>query len=83
MPSQEIIEGFNQILIESFEIEPELLSPEARLREDLDLDSLDAVDLVVAIEKKFGCRIAEAEARKMRTLSDIYGHIQQLLENAA
>ena len=83
MASQEVVEGLNEILIDGFEIESDLLCPEARLREDLELDSLDGVDLVVAIEKRFGCRIKEAEARKMRTLNDIYESIQRLLDGTS
>ncbi len=56
---------------EDFEIDPLLLKPESRLREDLELDSLDAVDLIVAIEKQYGFRMNEEEARAMRTLNDI------------
>ena len=80
MVSQEVVEGLNEILIDGFEIESDLLRPEAQLRDDLELDSLDAVDLIVAIEKRFGCRIKEAEARKMRTLNDIYESIQNCLD---
>ena len=77
MTLEELVAGLNEILVEQFEIDPGLLHPEARLREDLELDSLDAVDLVVAIEKKFGCRIKEADARQMRILRDISDYIQQ------
>lgn len=66
----------DEILVEGFEIEPELLKPEALLGADLELDSLDAVDLVVAIEKKVGCRIKEADARAMKTLQDIYSYVE-------
>lgn len=83
MVSQEVVEGLNHILTDSFEIESYLLRPEAQLREDLDLDSLDGVDLVVAIEKRFGCRIKETEARKMGTLNDIYEFIQKCLDGTS
>jgi acyl carrier protein len=81
VPSREqIIAILNQILAEDFEIEPDLLRPEASLRDDLDLDSLDGVDLVVAIEKKFSLRIDEEEARSIRTLQDIHDSIERRLE---
>ena len=67
----------NGILVDGFEIDPELLSPEARLAEDLELDSLDGVDLVVAIEKAFACRIREEDARAMAMLKDVYGYIER------
>lgn len=79
----EIVNKVNQILIEGFEIEPELLKPEAHLVEDLDLDSLDGVDIVVAIEKEFGIRVDEEDARAMQKLQDIYNYLHQSLVSAA
>jgi len=70
----------NQILEEEFEIEPELLKPESLLNEDLGLDSLDAVDLIVMVDKKLGVRIEEEEARSIRKLDDVYNTIQDLLK---
>ncbi len=76
---EEIIAILNKILEEDFEIDPSLLKPEASLRDDLDLDSLDGVDLIVAIEKKFRFRVDEEEARSIRTLNDIYESISRHL----
>jgi acyl carrier protein len=75
----EIVSKVNQIMIEGFEIEPSLLRPEAHLVEDLDLDSLDGVDIVVAVEKEFGIRVDEEDARAMKTLGDIYDYLRQSL----
>ena len=74
-----IIETVNQVLEEEFEIDPELLAPEARLFEDIGLDSLDAVDLIVMIDKELGVRIEEEEARAIKTLGDVYQTIEGLL----
>jgi acyl carrier protein len=76
MTHDEMIAKVNEIMIQGFEIDPALLKPEARLREDLGLDSLDGVDLVVAVEKKTGLRIDESAARSMRTLQDIYSYLE-------
>jgi acyl carrier protein len=62
-------------MAEEFELEPGLLKPEARLLEELELDSLDGVDFVVALEKQFQCRINEDMARKMQTLKQVYDYI--------
>lgn len=75
-----IIEIINQVLEEEFEIEAKLLKPEALLYEDIGLDSLDAVDLIVMVDKKFGVRIEEEEARAIRTLDDVYRTIDELLK---
>ena len=75
-----IIEIINQVLEEEFEIEAELLKPEALLYEDIGLDSLDAVDLIVMVDKELGVRIEEEEARALRTLEDVYRTIDELLK---
>ena len=75
-----IIKIVNQVLEEEFEIDAELLKPEALLFEDIGLDSLDAVDLIVMIDKELGVRIEEEEARAIRKLDDVYQIIDKLLK---
>jgi acyl carrier protein len=78
--SPEIMEKVKKILAQEFELEPAQLSPEANLYVDLGLDSLDSVDLVVALEKEFQFKINrekdEEKIRAIRTLSDIVGFIE-------
>ena len=76
MTTEEIIEKVDAILVEEFELEEDSVVPEASLREDLDLDSLDAVDLIVALEKAFGFRIDEKEVVDMKTVGDIHNYIR-------
>ena len=79
MTGQEIAEMVNDILEEYFEIERERLLPEANIFEDLELDSLDIVDLVVAMQKKFNLRIRDDERiRHIRTLGDIHRFVLSL-----
>lgn len=73
-----IIKKVNNILEEEFEIDLELLKPEALLKDDLNLDSLDAVDMIVAIDHEFGVRIEENEAKNLQKLEDIYNMIHKL-----
>ncbi len=81
MTEQEIIQLTNQVFEESFEIEKELLKPETNIFEDLGLDSLDVVDLVVALQEKFGVKIRNDERIKnIRSLGDIYNFIFKLKE---
>lgn len=75
-----IIEIVNQVLEEEFEIDAELLKPESLLYEDIGLDSLDAVDLIVMVDKQLGVRIDEEQARSIRTLEDVYKIIDGLLK---
>ena len=79
MTEREIAKMVNEILEEYFEIERERLLPEMNIFEDLELDSLDIVDLVVAMQKKFNVRIRDDERIKsIRTLEDIYRFVLAL-----
>jgi acyl carrier protein len=79
MTEQEIIEKTNKVFEESFEIEKERLVPEAHIFADLGLDSLDIVDLVVALQNSFGVKIRNEEGvRDIRTLQDIYRFIASI-----
>ena len=73
--AQKAIDIVNQTLISEFELEPSAVVPEARMREDLRLDSLDAVDLIVALEKALKVQIPETEAREMRTMGDVHQYV--------
>ncbi len=79
MQLEEIVVTLNKIFEELFEIDPSLLKPEALFVEDLEMDSLDAVDLIVAIEKEFGVRVSEEDARAIKTLDDIYSAVEKQL----
>ena len=54
MEKEDVIEKINHTFIENFEIEPEKLTKETKLFEDLELDSLDAVDMIVHMEQNLG-----------------------------
>ena len=70
---EDIYQRVNSIFIEEFELETDQLVPEATLYDDLGLDSLDAVDMVVALEKEFGVKMKDEESiRSVRTLDDLY-----------
>lgn len=76
MTDEEIIAAVNEVFNESFEIPPEKLTPDAKIFEDLGLDSLDIVDLVVAIQKRFHVRIRDDERiRSVRTMGHLYAHV--------
>ena len=77
--SDQIETMINEVFEESFEIEKEDLKPEANIFEDLGLDSLDVVDLVVALQKKFSVEIRTDERIKdIRTLEDLSKFIKEL-----
>jgi len=73
MTDEEIIAVINRTISTEFEIAAEAMIPEAHLFEDLELDSLDIVDLVVVLEQAFKFKIREEQSiRKIRTLCDIH-----------
>jgi acyl carrier protein len=76
MTNDELIQAVNEVFIESFEIEPQQIRPEANIFTDLGLDSLDVVDLVAAIQKKFRVTVRDDERiRSVRTMQDLYDYL--------
>lgn len=70
MTIEEIIEKVTTALVEEFEIELSEITPEASLKETLDLDSLDIVDLVVVIEQIFGVKLTSQDFIGIVTFQD-------------
>ena len=79
MTKQEIIDKVNALLVEEFEIAEELLTPEALLKQDLEIDSLDFVDIVVLIDREFGFKPKAEELKTVKTLADFYTYIERSL----
>jgi acyl carrier protein len=76
MTDEQIIAAADAALAEEFELDPAKMRPEARLREDLDLDSLDAVDMVIVLEKTFQIKVGRDPAiMEIRTVADIHAYI--------
>ena len=76
MTDQEIIERANAALAEEFELDVEKMRPEAVFKDDLGLDSLDAVDMVVVLEQTFGIKIGKDPAiATIRTVGDMHAYI--------
>jgi|TARA_B110000977_G_C10979635_1_gene455618 acyl carrier protein len=79
MNKEVIIEKINNFLIDEFEVESEDISPEANLKETLDLDSLDFVDLVVSVESNFGVKLEGKDFLNVVLLEDFYNLIENKL----
>ena len=71
------------IVGEQLGVEKEALVPEANLLDDLGADSLDVVELVMAIEEEFGIEVPDSDAENIRTLGDIMTYVEARVENAA
>ena len=76
MNIEEIVEKINDILIEELEVDADIIEADKNLKETLDLDSLDYVDLVVIIESNFGVRLVESDFVGMNTFQDFYNIIE-------
>jgi acyl carrier protein len=79
MNDEQILERLKEILEEAFEISPERVVPEARLFEELDLDSIDAVDLAIKLQEMTGRRIKPEDFKTVRTISDVIHAVKQLM----
>lgn len=76
MTRTEIEEKVKAFLIDDFEIDEEKIYPEARLKEDLDIDSLDFVDIIVIVDKYFGFKIKTEELAGVDTLAKFCDYIE-------
>ena len=81
MVKSKIAEKLNNILIDEFEVDPSVISEEKNVKESLDLDSLDYVDLVVVIEANFGVKLVKEDFQNIITFEDFYAILEQKLEN--
>lgn len=77
MNKEEIVEKINYFLVDEFEVEEADIAPEADLKETLELDSLDFVDLVVAVESNFGVKLIGEDFQGVVKLQDFYDLIEK------
>ncbi|HGL6423258.1 TPA: acyl carrier protein [Klebsiella quasipneumoniae] len=77
---QAIYEEISALLVNVFEIDPQDVTPEARLYEDLELDSIDAIDMIVHLQKKIGKKIKPEEFKTVRTVQDVVDAVERLFK---
>jgi len=80
MTNEELFAMLSNILEEAFEVEADDISLEANLYQDLDLDSIDAVDLVVKLREQTGKKIEPDDFKQVRTVEDVIVAIKKLLD---
>lgn len=76
MTRKEIEEKVKAFLIDDLEIEEKNIFDDARLKEDMGIDSLDYVDIVVIVQKNFGFKINQQEMTGVKTLAQFYDYIE-------
>ena len=79
MTEAEIAKKIKDILAADFDVDPEALKPETNLFTDLDLDSIDAVDLVVRLQQEIQKKVDPEDFRQIRTLGDVVAAVSKLV----
>ncbi|CAH0991520.1 Acyl carrier protein [Sinobacterium norvegicum] len=79
MNKAEIFNQLQSIMVELFELDAEQVTLQSHLYEDLDLDSIDAVDLVVQLQNITGEKIKPEEFKQVRTVADIVTAVDELI----
>jgi len=74
--ASDVFERVKAIIVEQLGVDPEKVTPEARFREDLEADSLDLVELIMAFEEEFGGEISDEEAQKIATVGDAVAYLE-------
>lgn len=77
----EIQAKLTELLVEMFEVDAAAVKPTAQLYDDLDIDSIDAVDLVVKLKEVTGKKIQPEEFKSVRTVEDVVIAIEKLLQS--
>ncbi|WP_263143821.1 acyl carrier protein [Pseudomonas sp. RIT-PI-AD] len=79
----EIFVALRDAMVELFELDPEQVTPDANLYEDLEIDSIDAVDLIDHIKRQTGQKIAAEDFKAVRTVGDVVEVVNRLVNPVA
>ncbi|MBU6470492.1 MAG: acyl carrier protein [Gammaproteobacteria bacterium] len=79
MDSQQVFQTLKNTLVEQFELDPAKITPQARLQDDLDLDSIDAVDMIIKLQEITGQKVRPEDFKEVRTVGDVQHIIEKLL----
>ena len=82
MNSAELQEKVVEIIANQLGIDPEDVTPEASVVDDLGADSLDVVELIMALEEEFNLEIPDEEAEKIKSVQDIFSHMANAMQAA-
>jgi acyl carrier protein len=81
MTKDEILIKLREVLASTFQLDPATISPESNLFTDLDLDSIDAVELAIQLQEITGKRVKAEDFKSVRTVQDVVGTVHQMLQN--
>lgn len=71
------LEDIKAVIVELLGVEEEKVVPDAKFREDLEADSLDLVELIMAFEEKFGGEISDEDAQKITTVGEAVAYVEE------
>jgi acyl carrier protein len=77
MADKPIDQRVKDIIVEQLGVKPDQVTPEAKFIEDLGADSLDTVELIMALEEEFGIEVPDEQAEKLLTVGDVIKHIEE------
>ena len=80
MSSEEVFEKVKAIIVEQLQVNEDIVTEEASFIDDLGADSLDLVELIMALEEEFGIEIPDADAEKVTTVQDVVDYIKENAE---
>ncbi len=83
MTEQEVFEKIKEIIVDVLGIDESQVTMDARFREDLEADSLDLVELIMAMEEAFDAEISDEEAQKIATVGEAVKYIVERMQAAA
>ncbi|MGV8996666.1 MAG: acyl carrier protein [Parvibaculaceae bacterium] len=83
MTREEIDAKLREFLVDLFEVSPSVISESSLLSEDLDLDSIDAVDLILKLQEFTGRKVSSEQFRSVRTVGDVIDQVHALISQAA
>ena len=73
----DVFSRVQSIIVEQLDVDPDEVTMDARFREDLEADSLDLVELIMAFEEEFGGEISDEEAQEIQTVGDAVTYLEQ------
>ncbi|MGH8150773.1 MAG: acyl carrier protein [Steroidobacteraceae bacterium] len=79
--TERVYQMIRSALIRLFRLDPARITPEARLADDLEIDSIDAVDLVEEVKRATGRKVGPEELRAVRTVSDLARAVERLIRS--
>lgn len=82
LTKEELFSKVTEVLVDHFELEQSLIKPEARLLEDLDLDSIDGIELILKLEEQYGEKVSAERLKAARTIQDVVDALEDLMRSA-